>query len=291
MPVTVEFNFQTSSRAAVPRTLLIVSDGDTPQIQQPIRGVSYDTAEKAPYAGAPPTAQPKLDRCRTRLESGFFDALPSGLRTYLAAKLTANAAQRHIDAALRASQEFAGLMESRLTKPDGSKRKLAIIATGEIVDTYGRMLAYFAPWYANTASDPLPPWNSSLRATLNLNMIANGWGAFFPIYPSLMTNANFNLAIGAAENAWDNKQGQWAEFGSDLLLGYEYRMCVKLARDDGSSAAELIVDAFQRVCVDLREMTIVGKFGFASVPPPYRLWIWDREPELSQAKQDLGLIE
>jgi hypothetical protein len=291
MPVTVTFNFKPNSRKAVPRALINVSDGDTPQIQQPIRGVSYDTAEKAGYAGAPPKAQGKLGLCRTRLENGFFAALPESLRAYLAGKLTGDAAERHIGAALRASEEFTRLMEQRLTKPDGSKRRLGIIATGEIIDVYGRMLAYFAPWYANTSQDPLPPRNSPERETFNLNMIANGWGAFFPIYPSLPSDDDFNRAIAAAEDAWNRKLGQWAEFGSDLLLGYEYRMCIKLAKNDGSTAEELIADAFQRVCVDLRDKRILGKFGFVDVPPVYRLWVWELEPDLSQAKQALGLIE
>ena len=177
MPLNVDFNFRPNTRKAAPRTLISVSDGDTPQIQQPIRAVSCDTPEKAGYAGAPPRAQAKLDLCRERLVNGFFDALPDGLRTYLVEKLTADAAARHIGAALRASEEFTRLLEQRLTKPNGSKRKLGIIPTGEIIDIYGRLLAYFAPWYENTPTDPLPPRNSPERETFNLNMIANGWAA------------------------------------------------------------------------------------------------------------------
>lgn len=52
-----------------------VSDGDTPKIEQPIRMVSIDTPEKSGYAGKPPTAQPKLDRCRQRLESVESDRI------------------------------------------------------------------------------------------------------------------------------------------------------------------------------------------------------------------------
>lgn len=124
MPLNVAFHCKPNSRKAAPRTLISISDGDTPQIQQPIRAVSCDIPEKAAYAGAPPKAQVKLDLCRTRLENGFFNALPEGLRTYLVAKLSANAAERHIGAALRASEEFTRLLEQRLTKPNGSKRKL-----------------------------------------------------------------------------------------------------------------------------------------------------------------------
>lgn len=289
MPPNVIFNFKPNSKKAVPRKLISVSDGDTPHIEQPVRAVSCDTPEKAAYAGAPPTAQPKLDRCRDRLENGFFDALPEGLRAYLVGKLKPDAAARHIGAAVRASEEFTRLLERRLTKPDGTKRKLAIIATGEIIDFHGRLLAYFAPWYADTEADPLPPVDSPDRETFNLNMVANGWAAFFPIYPSLPRDTDFNKALAAAEDAWGRKLGQWEEFGSDLLLAYEYRMCIKLAAHNEATADKLIKDAFQRICVDLRNNRIVGLFGFAEVPPPYRLWVW--EQDLSKARKDLGLID
>lgn len=289
MPPSVTFNFRPPSRKAAPRTLISVSDGDTPQIQQPVRAVSCDTPEKAAYAGAPPKAQSKLDLCRDRLEKGFFDALPEGLRSYLVEKLKGDAAERHIGAALRASEEFTRLLEKRLTKPNGAKRKLAVVPTGEVIDVYGRMLAYFAPWYADTPTDPLPPKDSSERETFNLNMIANGWAAFFPIYPSLPGDDDLSKAIAAAEDAWDRKMGQWDEFGSDLLLGYEYRMCVKLSADDGSTAEELVKDTFQRICVDLRNKKISGLFEFVNVPPPYRLWVWERD--LSEAKEVLGLMD
>ena len=273
MPTRVDFNFHPQSRKAIPRALINISDGDTPVIQQPIRAVSCDTPEKAGYAGLPPTAQAKLEICRRRLADGFFAALPEELRTYLATKLGSNAAERHIGAAMRASEEFTRLLEQRLTRPSGTKRRLGIVATGEILDVYGRLLAYFTPWYANTPADPLPPKGSPERETFNLNMIANGWAAFFPLYPSLPVDDDFNRAIAAAEDAWNRKLGQWHEFGADVLLGYEYRMCIKLAADNGATAQKLIGDAFQRICVDLRNKRIMGKFGFPGVPPPDRLWI------------------
>lgn len=62
----VAFDFQRTQRRAQPRTLGRVSDGDTPVIDQPVRMVSVDTPEQAEYAGLPPTAQAKLDRCRQR---------------------------------------------------------------------------------------------------------------------------------------------------------------------------------------------------------------------------------
>lgn len=283
----VDFTFTRNRRSATAKRLLRTSDGDTPVIEQPIRMVSIDTPEKAQYAGRAEIAQPKLDLCRQRLQNGFYEDLPEALRNYLLIKLTADAAEKHIKAANDATNVFNDLLEERLTRPNGSKRRLATIPTGEFIDSFGRLLAYIAPWYGGGDSDPVPPRDDPRRYTFNLNMIANGWAAFFPIYPSLPSNRDFNLAIAAAETAWTEKLGAWAVYGEDLLLAYEYRACIKLASADDSS--EGIERAFQRVCVDLRSLKIVGLYGFYDVPPCYRLWIW--EEDLAEATENLNLIE
>jgi endonuclease YncB( thermonuclease family) len=275
------------TRRANPQRLLRSSDGDTTVVEQPIRLVSCDTPEKAGYAGAAAVSQPKLDTCRDRLAGGFYDALPQELRAYLLDKLAvADAADRHIAAAERASTAFDQLLTARLTLPSGALRRVAVIPTGEVIDTYGRLLAYVAAWFANTAQDPLPPRSDPRRRTLNLDMIANGWAAFFPIYPSLPSNPDMNVAIAEAERAWEEQRGVWEANGRPFLPGYEYRACIKLAA--AATAADGIEQAFQRHCVDLRTLQNVGPHGFWAVPPCYRLWIW--EADLAQAAADLGLV-
>jgi endonuclease YncB( thermonuclease family) len=281
---TVNFTFPRERRRADKRTFLKTSDGDTPVIEQPIRMVSCDTPEKAGYAGKPQTAQPKLDLCRQRLsDDGFYGTLPSSLRNYLQSKLSGEAAQKHIEAGGRAWKFFEAALDERLTGPDGKRRKLGVIPTGQIIDTYGRLLAYLVPFFEEKE---LPPnKDDPARRTFNLEMIESGWGAFFPVYPSLPRNDDMNRAIVAAEAAWDQRRGAWKEFGKEILLAYEYRMCIKLAA--AKTAAEGIKDAFERVCVDMRTMKDVGLFGFADVPPPYRLWYWSTDAV--EAKRDLGL--
>jgi endonuclease YncB( thermonuclease family) len=265
--------------------MIRTSDGDTPVIEQPIRMVSCDTPEKGGYAGNPPVSQPKLDLCRQRLNDGFYGVLPSGLRQYLTTRLTNDAAQRHVAAGHRASEEFDSVLAERLTRDDGSMRSVAVIPTGEVIDSFGRLLAYIAPWFSGSQSDPLPPRNDPARRTINLDMMENGWAAFFPIYPSFPSNDDFNLAIAASETAWNGKRGAWDEFGEDVLLGYEYRMCVKLGT--AQTAQDGIESAFQRVCVDLRDLRVAGLFDFYDIPPCYRLWIW--ETDLAKARMELGL--
>jgi hypothetical protein len=64
------------------------------------------------------------------------------LRDYLSNKITSDAAKRHIDAAMYATEVFERMLSERLTLPDGNKRKIAVMPTGDLIDIYGRMLAY-----------------------------------------------------------------------------------------------------------------------------------------------------
>lgn len=285
--VTIDFNFKRNIKKANPQRFLRASDGDTPVIEQPIRLVSVDTPEKNRYAGGPTKSQPKLDECKNRLENGFYDNIPKQTRDYLIAKLTNQAAQKHIDAGFRATAEFEKILEDRLTKPNDKERKLGVIPTGEVVDRYGRLLAYIVPWYDGDPKDPLPPKSSPDRKTFNLNLVENGWGCIFPIYPSLPRNDDLNVLINAAENAWNNKLGMWKEFGEDILLAYEFRLCIKLHDADDQDGG--IRSAFQRICIDVRTMKNVGQFGFVDVPPPYRLWVWN--DDVNEAKIALDFTD
>lgn len=284
----VTFDFPRVIRPASDHDLLSVSDGDTPNIRMPVRMVSVDTPEKATYAGGPPTAQATLDRCRQRLLDGTYDALPQGLRDYLVERITPDAAARHITAGDRATQEFDLMQQRRLTRPDGGRRKAAVIATGELIEQNGRLLAYMAPWFGGGVNDPLPPRDHPDRRTFNLDMVANGWAAMFLIYPSLPRNQDLQLLLDAAESAWTKQLGAWAEFGEDLQLAYEFRACVKLGRRTLDDPADAIAEAYQRVCVDLRTRREVGLYDYHQVPPPHRLWIWQNQ--LDQARQDLDLL-
>ncbi|GAA3086187.1 hypothetical protein [Streptosporangium carneum] len=283
----VNLGFVGPSRPANDYRLLKVTDGDTPNIAMAIRMVSIDTPESK-YGGRAATAQATLERAKARLLDGTYDALPQDLRDYLVARITPDAAQRHLAAGQAAAQEHEDMVNIRLADPNGRRRKLAVIATGELVEDKGRLLAYTAPWFSGSASDPLPPRNDPQRRTFNLDMIASGWAATFVIYPSIPSASDLNLLLREARAAWREKRGAWARFGEDLLLGYEYRACIKLGAknlDDGPAAA--IGQAYQRVCVDLRTKDEVGLYGYHRVPPPQRLWIW--EEDLVQARKDLSI--
>ncbi|MEV4296084.1 thermonuclease family protein [Microbispora rosea] len=282
----VELGFTGPSRPANDHRFLSVTDGDTPNIAMAVRMVSIDTPETH-YGGAPATAQAALEQARTRLQDGTYEALPSGLRDYLISRITPDAAQRHQAVGQAAAEAHTAMVNSRLTREDGSQRKMAVIATGELVEAKGRLLAYTAPWYAGTASDPLPPRDDPRRRTFNLDMVAQGWAALFVIYPSIPPSKDLSLLLTEADKAWTEQRGAWAQAGPDLLLGYEYRALIKLGTRTLTSPEEVIAEAYQRVCVDLRTLTSVGVYGYYQVPPQHRLWIWEKD--LTQAARDLPI--
>jgi len=281
----LSFDFDRQLRPASAQRLFSVSDGDTPSILQPVRMVSIDTPEKKHYAGRPEVAQPKLEACRQRLLDGFYPQVPEGLRNYLVDRLDGDAAARHIAAGEEATVRFDLLLKDRLARPDGSQRRVATIPTGEVIDRYGRMLAYLAPWFSGGGSDPVPPKNDPARRTFNLDMVAAGWAAPFMIFPSLPQDDDLNLLYEESKAAWSGKRGAWKVHGRKLLLGYEYRLCIKLGT--APTAAKGMESAFQRLCVDLRTPKSVGLFGWHSVTPPHRVWVW--ATDAAKASEALGI--
>lgn len=268
-------------------------DGDTIKIEQPIRMVSCDTPEKEKPLGTPATAQPKLNKAKQRLKDGFFPSIPAGLAKYLRDKITADAAKRHINAGKDASDHFEKLKDSSLNKPGGKRRKVGVLPSGEVMDRYGRMLAYVMTYFEKKE---LPPKDDPARRTYNLTMVEDGWAAFFPVWPSLPKDPkDFAKIHKAATQAWAKKKGMWKKHGKNLLLAYEYRLLMKLSVNvtANKSAQDIADGAFQRLCVDLRTMKLVGKFDFYKVPPGDRFWIWEDDWKKNKAaiKKILGVKE
>jgi endonuclease YncB( thermonuclease family) len=280
----VDLGFVGPSRPVNDHRFLEVTDGDTPNIAMAVRMVSIDTPESQ-LGGNPVTAQATLERAKARLQDGTYNALPAELRDYLIGRITSNAAERHLAAGKAAAQAHTDMVNTRLALPDDEQRKMAVIATGELVEGNGRLLAYTAPWFAGTKGDPLPPRDDPRRRTFNLEMVAAGWAATFVIYPSIPPRSDLNQLIREADTAWNEQRGAWKHAGQDLLLGYEYRACLKLGVKNLGEPAEAIDEAYQRVCVDLRTLTEVGLYGYHRVPPAYRLWFWQKD--IRRARNDL----
>ena len=65
------------------------------------------------------------------------------------------------------------------------------------------------------------------------------------------------------------------------MLGYKYRACIKLGVQQLTARRRRSPGAYQRHCVDLRDLRLVGRFDYFQVPPSQLLWIW--EDDLEQA--------
>ena len=275
------------------------SDGDTLHVKQALRLVSCDTPESHyPTAASVDAATKKLKVCEERLLNGDYDRyLPLELRAYLLKKLTPDAGKQQIEGAGKTHQAFETMLKKRLNER-GIKRKLGLLPTGEVIDFYGRMLAYITPWF-DSKKEKIPGRTDRRRRTFNLQMVEEGWAASFSIYGSLPTHkADFDLLVKAARSAWKKKAGAWKLYGPDFLLGYEFRMCVKLGQPykpktgtSGAVTAKTLVEAaFARHCVDISgaKWKDVGIHDFWRVEPPNRLWFWSVDEK--EAPKALGLI-
>jgi hypothetical protein len=210
------------------------------------------------------------------------------LRNYLLDRLDKAAAHRHITTGEEAKTALQTILDRSLERKSGVPRRLAMIPTGELIDRYGRLLVYLAPWFSGTSDDPLPPRSHPNRRTINLRLIEAGWAAPFLIYPSLPENEDLNLLLEAADTAFAERRGIWGA-GDSLLLGYEYRALVKLGREGKSDTTANLTNAFYRFCIDLRSLQIVGRYEYFHVPPTRRLWVWPTD--LVEARRTLGLSD
>ena len=303
---------------------LKLTDGDTIQINQPIRMLNIDTPEKSGGSfGKAESAQKKINRAKKRMEDSLFDGLlEGGLMAYLTGKATIDAASRHFRAGKSATKALSKAMRERLGSfSDDLQPKLFISAFQPYFDRYLRVLAFVSPFYTK---EELPPFGDPRRRTYNLEMLENGHACHFPIYPSIPKPQDWLLAVNASKNAWDNKLGQWSadNGGENVLLAYEFRAMLDLGEPllkarRGSSKKEwfeddiangmaeragleadgwrfkentyesMVAEAFSRHCIDISTWTHKGVQSFHEVEPWARLWVWS--DDVTEAKAQLGV--
>lgn len=261
------------------KSYLGASDGDTPIISIPIRMLSIDTPE-VHYPGnqKPSSWDNELAQLAVWIQEGRVP-VNSGLGQYLYGKLASGTVGTlQEDQGKKAALKFQELLETKLTKPNGKKRKIYLRAADEAFDNYGRLLAYIAPCYTNKE---LKSKSRIERATFNLQMVQSGWAASFPIYPSIPRHEDLFRLQEAAKEAFDNKRGAWAD--SMMLTGYEFRMCVKLYKVtnklvQGKRVSKSERDGWvTRFCVDMTKREIFYPQNYYKVPPYNRIFIWPKD--------------
>jgi endonuclease YncB( thermonuclease family) len=269
---------------------LRTTDGDTPYISVSIRMLSIDAPEVHYPGSAHPSRQDDaLAQLGAWLKEGKAP-VDDGLAEYLYPRLTmvrAGTLQEHQGE--QATAMFQQMLEHMLTKPGGGRRRLFVSTADLPFDQYGRLLAYIAPYYDKAERETLNEWE---RATFNLLMIKAGWAAPFPIYPSIPKHRDLVMLHDAAKEAFTSKRGIWAE--SQVLLGYEFRMVVKLYEVTRKLVAGETLSSAQReswverYCADMTTHEIFYPQDYYRVAPYDRLFIWPAD--VNEAVGRLNLI-
>ncbi len=267
-----------------------LSDGDTPTVQMAIRMLSIDTPEtKYPNGQSPARMDDELAQLAEWLQQGKTPASDE-LAAYLHPRLaTGRAGQLQLKHGKQAAEHFAELIQQRLERPNGSRRKLFLHTADVPFDDNGRLLAYVAPDYTEQERERM---SVRERATFNLLMVDSGWAASFPIYPSLPRYQDLVLLYEAARDAYEEPRGAWVDKHL-MLTGYEYRMCVrlyqvtdKLVQNQRVTSAERY-GWVERYCADMTTQQIWEPQQYIRVPPPNRLFIWPKDVQAAVGRMNL----
>lgn len=266
------------------------ADGDTPYVRVPIRMLSIDTPEtNYPGVGKPSNSDAKLTELATWIEQGQAPVEDSLAQHLLPRLRTGSAGSLQEQQGEAAKAKFKELLDTKLIRPSGSKRNVFLYAADEHFDSYGRLLAYMAPFYSKKE---LAGMSRHDRATFNLLMVESGWATPFLIFPSLQKYEDLVLLRDVGKRAIDEGLGAWAE--PLMLAGYEWRMCIKLHAVTKKLVAEQSVSTrdrygwITRYCADMTTLKIFAPQDYHKVEPYNRIFIWPRD--VSEAVGKMNLI-
>ena len=256
------------------RALVDVTDGDTPNVRMPIRMLSVDTPEvTARTAVGAKAVDDNFAQLAEWIDEGRAP-ISAGLAAHLRPRLT-DGGTLQFTQGTEASAFAKRTIDTRLTRPDGSRRNLFIRVTDTPFDDNGRLLAYVAPNFSARERETL---SRAERATFNLDLLAAGWAAPFVIYPSIPGELDLPLLVDAAARARTDGKGIWSNAAT--LLAYEYRALEKLFTVTKKIVAGEQVRGAERFgwreryCADMRNRRMHGPEDYVDGPPEYRLWIW-----------------
>ncbi|HBC56107.1 MAG TPA: nuclease [Gammaproteobacteria bacterium] len=261
------------------RSLTDVSDGDTPNVRMPIRMLSIDTPEvTARSENGATNVDNQFKELAVWIRAGQAPVMDA-FKEYILPKLeNVEAGTLQYSQGKEASAYYKSIIERRLTKPNGTKRKLFLRSPEQPFDNYGRLLAYVAPSYSKSERATM---TRRERATFNFDMIESGWAAPFILFPSIPGELDLPLFIQAASEAKLQRRGQYQT--SLSMPGYEYRMCEKLyditkKLVNGDSLPYSKRLAWRtRYCADMRNRELYGPEYYMNIPECYRLWIWPND--------------
>ncbi|MDY6865500.1 MAG: thermonuclease family protein [Halobacteriota archaeon] len=272
------------------KSYLKATDGDTPYVSVPIRMLSIDTPEiHYPGNQSPSTYDGRLKRLSDWIKDG--DApINKDLGEHIIPKIaTGKAGTLQKDQGKEASDHFKEIIDEALTRPKGTKRKVFLYASEEHFDAYGRLLAYMSPQYSSKELAAMPP---ERRSTFNLRMVESGWAAPFLIYPSIPKHADLVRFQTGGRAAYLGNRGIWQD--PLTLIGYEFRMCVKLYRitkkllNGAKMSSAERYGWVSRYCADMTTGKVYYPQDYYKVKPYNRIFIWPKD--VSEAVGKMNLI-
>src|SRR5918993_6134638 len=163
--------------------LIDVHDGDTPNIRMPIRMLSVDTPEVTARSEAGAArVDAKFVELADWIDQGRAPISPALAAALLPKLATGKAGTLHYSQGKQASAFAKQNAETRLTRPNGSRRNLFLRTADSPFDSNHRMLAYVAPDYSAAERAAM---SRAERSTFNLDLVTHGWAAPFVLYPSV----------------------------------------------------------------------------------------------------------
>jgi endonuclease YncB( thermonuclease family) len=269
---------------------LDATDGDTPYISVSIRMLSIDTPEvHYPMSQKPSRHDAKLKQLADWIKEGKAP-IRDGLATYLHPRLeTGSAGTLQQQQGEAAEAFFKATVKAKLERPRGGPRRVFVWTADEKFDQYGRLLAYLAPKFTPDELKDLSPRD---RATFNYLMVEAGWAASFVIFPSLPKHSDLVMLRDAAQKAFDDKLGAWAD--PNALTGYEFRMAYKLFEVTEKLAAGKRLSSaerngwIERFCADMTTREIFYPQDYIKVPVYNRIFLWAED--VTEAVGRLNLV-
>lgn len=255
------------------------TDGDTPTVQLPIRMLGMDAPE-IHYQGATAKQPGKYDGGMAGFLAGPGKDLDAGLKQYLRERLKDKPSTRHIQAGQAAFAHFQAMVKKRLERTGkGGKalqpRKLFLMASDQVFDRYGRLLAYVNAAYEKEEREKLKP---SQRPTFNLQMMRDGHAASLIIYPNLPKPADLELVQEAMHAARTKKRGFWKD--SRALLAYEFRWVADMIRGARRQGPD-------RYCADVSNGRLYAPQHYHRAEPENRVFFY---PEDVTAALSMGFV-
>ncbi len=270
------------------KKLLRVTDGDTVHISTSIRMLGIDTPEKN-YYGKPSKYDADLDQLAGWMQSGQAP-VDDGLAQYLHPKLAGGQAgtlqESHGN---QASAMLTQLTQDRLSREERTKRKLYVKIAKPPFDRNMRLLAYVAPYYSPSERKLL---TYDQRASFNYLMVQSGWAATFTIYPNIPAYEDLVMVRQAAREAIDQQRGAWGD--SQMLTGYEFRMCVKLFQVtkkviNGKKLSKRERSGWTtRYCADMTTRKVYYPQDYYKVAPCDRIFMWSAD--VNEAVSAMNLL-